>query len=106
MNTIKNTQGIDRIVMYPVAYTRCEIGGDWYKNELEIELFVGDFYPDYMQMEEYIMQEIDGKTLNIEDVVERIYNKIMVEFSPQALVITNRIRGCKTHFAVDVIKHN
>ena len=36
MNHLENTQSIKLITMKPVAFTKCVIGQDWYRNELEI----------------------------------------------------------------------
>ena len=105
MQKLKNTQSISKIVMKPTAYTKCAIGQDWYKNELEIEFYPFESYPDYMEVNAYIMDEIDGKELNIEDVVNMIY-KHLLEYAPVYLLVVDHIRGCKTHFDVDVVKES
>jgi len=104
MEKLSNTQGITRINMNPIAYTKCKIGQDWYKNEIEIVFVPDKSYPDYMEINEYIMREIDGKELNIEDVVNMIYEKIKEEYEPKSLRVTNYINNCKTHFDVVVEK--
>ena len=101
---IENRQKIARIVMKPDAYTICEIGGDMYKSRLEIVFIPDKCYPDYMQVQEWILKEIDGKTLNIEDVVDIVYRKLKEEFSPTAMKITSYIENCRTHFDVIVTK--
>lgn len=103
MEKIKNTQDISTIIMKPTAYTKCKIGQDWYKNELEIEFIPFESYPDYMEVNSYVMEEIDGQELNIEDVVYQIYEHLM-KYEPMYLSVTDHIKGCKTHFDVDVIK--
>lgn len=104
MEKLKNTQGIKTIIMKPTAYTKCQIGQDWYRNELEIEMIPGECYPDYMQINEFVMTQVDGKELNIEDVVDILYGLIQREFHPEYLKVTDYIKGCKTHFDVVVIK--
>ena len=104
MTRIKNTQGISLIIMRPTAYTKCVIGQDWYKNELEISFVPNDVYPDYMEVDSYIMGSIDGAELNIEDVVNTIFNFLLEKYQPKDLEVADHIRGCKTHFNVDVIK--
>lgn len=104
MEKIKNTQGVSLIIMRPVAYTKCEIGQDWYRNKLDIEFVPGEVYPDYMDVNSWIMENIDGKEMNIEDVVEKIYDFIRDDYSPKELCVTDEIKGCKTHFDVTVIK--
>lgn len=104
MNKIKNTQKIKKITMKPVAYTKCAIGQDWYKNELEIVFVPALYYPDYIEVSKWIMEHIDGKELNIEDVNDYIYKFLNEEYQPQSLTIKNSIVGCKTHFDVIVEK--
>lgn len=106
MDRLENTQGITNIVMRPTAYTKCAIGQDWYKNELEIEFEPGECYPDYMQVNEFIMQKVDGQEFNIEDVVERVFDFLSKNYSPCYLRVTDHIRGCRTHFDVDVTKES
>lgn len=104
MTKIENKQDINLIIMKPDAYCRCEIGGDFYRNSLEISFLPDNYYPDYTEVQEWIMQNVDGKTLNIEDVVELIYNFLMETYQPIDLEIKNEVKGCRTHFDVTVIK--
>ena len=104
MNKIENTQGINLIVMKPDAYTVCELGGDHYKNELEISFQPDSYYPDYTEVQDWIMNNIDGKTLNIEDVVDKMYKFLQDTYHPAVLEVRNEVKGCRTHFDVTVIK--
>lgn len=103
MKKILNTQGIKTIKMYPEAQTKCELGGDWYTNRLEITLIPNEYYPDYMEVQRAITDEVDGKTLNIEDVVRIVYD-MMTFFSPLNIHIKDTVENCKTHFDVVVEK--
>ena len=105
MTKLENKQKITFITMKPVAYTKCAIGQDWYKNELEIRFVPRDCYPDYMEVNEWIMTNIDGKEFNIEDVVDVIYNFLKETYQPADLSIINNIIDCKTHFDVIVEKY-
>lgn len=104
MNKIRNTQNISKITMRPVAYTKCKIGQDWYRNELEIIFIPSDCYPDYMEVNDWVMNNIDGEELNIEDVVDIIYHFLQETYHPSSLKIFDNIIGCKTHFDVIVEK--
>ena len=104
MNKIENTQGINLIIMQPDAFNICELGGDFYKNELTISFMPNNYYPDYTEVQTWIMKNIDGKVMNIEDVVDRIYNFLMETYQPHELEVSNHITGCRTHFDVTVIK--
>jgi hypothetical protein len=61
-------------------------------------------YPDYMEVKDFISENVDGKVMNIETVVEKIYLYIMNEYEPVSLKVINHVKGCRTHFDVDVVK--
>ena len=103
LNKLKNSQGIHCITMEPVAQTMCVLGGDWYSNQLTILFYPGDYYPDYTEVQEWIMESIDGKELNIEDVVNKVYLELK-KLEPRQLRVIDRVRNCKTHFDVTVEK--
>lgn len=104
MNKIKNTQNIEKITMHPTAYTICELGGDHYLNELEIIFFPNEYYPDYTEIQEWAMKNIDGKVMNIEDVVEAFHKFLSETYEPHQVRVIDRVRNCRTHFDVEVEK--
>lgn len=101
MNKIINIEQVSSIRMRPTAVSKCKIGQDWYRMEFEVVFNPGDCYPDYMEVNDFIMQEIDGKELNIEEAAKIIYDMLLA-YNPKYLSVTNHIHGCKTHFDVDV----
>ena len=101
MTKIENKENVTKITMMPTAYTKCKIGQDWYKCQFECCFLPGDCYPDYMEVNAYIMDEIDGKELNIEEAARMLYDFLM-QYAPEYLKVVNHIRDCKTHFDVDV----
>lgn len=101
---IENTQEITMIIMKPTAITKCQIGQDWYKNELEITMLPDETYPDYMKVQGWVMTNIDGKELNIEDVVEKVFRYVSETYKPKQLRVTDNVTGNKVHFDVVVIK--
>ena len=100
---IENKENIKRITMLPTAITLCDIGNDWYKNELTIVFYPKKYYPDYMKVQKWIMDNIDGKRLNIEQVVDLVYN-YMLTYDPANVHITDKVTGNKVHFDVIVEK--
>ena len=104
MNKIPNSQGINCIIMRPKVIAKCKLGQDWFMNDLEIRFIPDSCYPDYMEIESYIMTKIDGKELNIEEVVEILYDMLMDEYSPKNLQVVNNVHSAKTHFSVSVVK--
>lgn len=101
MNRIENKENVSKIVMKPTAISKCKIGQDWYKMAFEIEFIPRDFYPDYIEVNDFVMKEIDGKELNIEEAAKMLY-EMLSAYEPRSLKVTNHITGCKTHFDVDV----
>lgn len=101
---LKNKERIDYITMLPTAITKCQIGQDWYKHEFVIDFTPDEYYPDYMQVEKFIMDEIDGKELNIEQAVDILYKFLKETYHPSELKINDHIRGNKVHFDVIVCK--
>lgn len=102
MNKIPNKEHVAYIIMRPTAYTKCKIGQDWYKCEFEARFTPGSCYPDYIEVNKFVMDEIDGKELNIEEAARILYDHLM-DYNPQELEVVNHIKGCKTHFDVDVL---
>lgn len=99
---IENKENVTKIVMKPTAYVKCRIGQDWYKCEFCVTFIPGTGYPDYMQINEFVMKNIDGKELNIEEAARVLYDHLSI-YCPKYLQVRNHIAGCKTHFDVDVV---
>lgn len=97
-----NIERVTRIVMHPTAFVKCQIGQDWYKCEFEVELVPSGYYPDYMEVASFVQSNIDGKELNIEQAAKVLRDFLKENYEPKALSVCNHIRGCKTHFDVDV----
>lgn len=102
MNKIQNYESVTSITMFPTACVKCQIGQDWYKCQFECEFVPEKCYPDYMEVEDYIIKHIDGEELNIEQAARMLYDHLK-QYEPKYLRIANHIRGCKTHFDVDVV---
>lgn len=102
MEKIPNKEGVAAITMKPTAYVKCKIGQDWYKCEFEAEFNPNECYPDYMEVNRFVMDNIDGREMNIEEATRVLY-EYLLKYEPHNLNVTNHIRGCKTHFDVDVL---
>lgn len=97
-----NNEGVTLIVMHPTACVKCQLGQDWYKCEFEVDFMPNGCYPDYMEVGRFVEEEIDGKELNIEHAAKVLYDFLKETYEPSSLRVCNHIRGCKTHFDVDV----
>lgn len=103
MAKIPNNENVKTIIMYPIAYTKCRIGQDWFLNRFEVHFTPNDCYPDYMEVNAFIQENIEGKELNIEEAAKTLYDYLKCEYKPNELQVTNHIRDCNTHFNVDVV---
>lgn len=102
MTKIENREHVTQIVMKPIAFTKCKIGQDWYRCQFECTFTPDECYPDYMEVSDYIMHSIDGKELNIEEAAKMLFD-FLAQYKPSCLKVINHIKGCKTHFDVDVV---
>ena len=101
---VRNKENITEIVMKPFAECLCAIGKDWYHLQYEIKFNPGRYYPDYVTVNKFIMEHINGKELNIEQAVEKIGEFLMDTYYPNALTVKGIVDSVTTHFPVEVIK--
>ena len=99
---LENKEKVKKITMYPVAHTLCAIGQDFYKYEFKVEFEVGNYYPDYMDVEKWVMNNLDGKELNIEQGMRLFYDWLVESYDPLNLKLTAVVKDAKTHFPVEV----
>lgn len=101
---IKNTQGIDVITMYPIAVCKCAIGQDWYTNKFTVTFVPGDCYPDYMDVDAWLTENVRGKEFNIEDALDALGQYLLKEYNPDHLAVETEVKDVLTHFPVRVSK--
>ena len=98
----KNEQNVQRIVMHPKACLKCDAGQDWYKIDFDV-IFVPDkSYPDYMDVETFIKNALDGETMNIEVAGYLLKDYLLTEYKPKGVTVVCNVKDCKTHFDVEV----
>lgn len=102
MKHLANLENVGIITMRPTVCTLCAIGQDWFQSELKITFIPGDCYPDYIEVQKWIMDNVDGMEMNIEHVARAVYDFLANEYKPLALTVTNHVAECKSHFEVDV----
>ena len=104
MNKISNKENISTITMRPFAECLCAIGKDWYHIDFEVYFEPSTCYPDYMQISDFVSQNISGKELNIEQAVAILGDMLYREYSPNHLYVTGTVDKVVTHFPVEVCK--
>lgn len=101
MNKIPNNENVTKIVMRPIAYTKCKIGQDWFLNKFEVIFEPDEYYPDYMEVNQFILENIEGQEMNIEHAAQCLCNYLK-QYNPKRVQVVNHISDCNTHFNVDV----
>lgn len=101
---IENSQNIGEIVMYPIAVCKCAIGQDWYTNRFTVTFVPGNCYPDYMDVDAWLTENVRGKEFNIEDALEVFGQYLLKEYDPVHLSVETEVKDVLTHFPVRVKK--
>lgn len=101
MNKIPNKENIQNITMHPSACVKCQIGQDWYKIDFTVYFTPDKYYPDYMEVQAFTMEHIDGKELNIEQATRILYDHLL-QYAPRELEVSADVPENKVHFAVTV----
>ena len=98
---IENKYGIKEIVLYPTAICYCPLGNDWYSNNFEVIMEVKDNIPDYCEVEKWLDENIRGKSLIIEDVLDKFYQYLQKNYNPIKVEVQSIVDDAK-HFPVKV----
>ena len=100
---IKNEYGISKINIAAESKNFCPLGNDWYTNKFDIVIGVGDFIPDYCDVDGFIDAEINGREMIIEQAVKVLHDFIVREYSPKNCVVRSSVTDA-AHSAVVVEK--
>lgn len=68
----ENKQGIGKIKLDGRTHLFCPLGDDWYTANIHIEVSDPQTIPDYIDVTRFL-EEMDGKSLIIEDVCKEVY---------------------------------
>ena len=98
---MKNEYGVKKVTMYPEAICYCPLGGDWYTNKFEVRMQIKDVIPDYCKVEEWLDENIRGKSLIIEDALKKFREYLSETYRPIALEVISSVNDAK-HFPVRV----
>lgn len=102
MSTIQNKQKISSIVMKPVTRCFCPLGDAWYTSQFEVVFNPAETIPDYCDVDRWIKENIDGKSLIIEDAVSALYDYLLA-YNPAGLHVIADVKDAG-HFPVEVYK--
>lgn len=102
-NIMNNKFGTITIEMSPSIVHFCPLGKQWSKTELTARLVLGEKLMDYMDVDEWLRQNIDGHSMIIEEVVTSFFEYLDKEYTPMSLMVEGRAERGK-HFPVVVRK--
>ena len=98
---LRNEYGVKNITMYPEAICYCPLGNDWYTNKFEVTMQVNDVIPDYCEVEQWIDENIRGKSLIIEDALKKFREYLSETYNPAIFEVVSSVTDAK-HFSVRV----
>ncbi len=96
-----NNEYILKIKMNPSAHVFCPLGQAWYTLNLNIEMLPDGVIPDYVEVQQWINENLDGKTLSIEDAICNCANYFKTEYTPKQINIDAVVNDA-AHFPVIV----
>lgn len=99
---MKNEYKVKEIIINERIRCYCPLGKDWYSGDLEAQIFVDEEIPDYLDVDNFIKNEIDGKAYIIEETAHMFYEYLMNTLHPVSLHVTATVKDA-THAPV-VIK--
>lgn len=79
---VKNKYGIKNVTIDAEAKCYCPLGKDWYTNQFTIDIDVAADIPDYVKLDEWIAENINGHSMIIEEAVATVYEHVMDEYNP------------------------
>lgn len=99
MASFENKYNISVIRMYKVIHNLCPIGKDLYTNNLDIKIIPGNTIPDYIEVEKSL-DELEGKQMVIEDVVNQVLEKLK-QYEPKKVNVVSSVSDA-IHLEVNV----
>lgn len=97
-----NNENVVEIKMFPTAHCFCHLGQDWYSLPIEITFIPNKYYPDYMDVQKWVEENVNGKELNIEQALANIAAYLKSEYSPYDVTVIGDATDAITHFPVRV----
>lgn len=102
MPKFKHTQGISEVSFSKTITVYCPLGRDYYTATIEVLFSPDEWMMDYIDVDKFI-HSIQGQTLIIEDVVDKVYSHLIEEYSPKYVEVTLYAENA-AHFPVVVKK--
>lgn len=88
---VKNKYGIRNISIDAQAKCYCPLGRDWCTNHFTIDIEVAEDIPDYVKLDEWISENINGHSMIIEEATAAVYQHVMDEYSPYSCTVRSYV---------------
>lgn len=98
---VKNNYGIRNISIDAEAKCFCPLGNDWYTNQFTIDIEVAHDIPDYVVLDKWIAEHINGRSMIIEEATAAVYQHVMETYQPYSCTVRSYVDDA-THSAVTV----
>lgn len=103
MAKFANTYGVRKIVYKKNCRCFCPIGEAEYTNEFTVTMEPGDTIPDYCEIDKFIREQLDGKSLVIEDAACKLKQWLTGEIHPYWVEVESDVTdGVHGHVTVTV----
>lgn len=101
MRRLLNKEKISNIAFERTISPFCPLGNDYYTADIHAEFVPYKYYPDYIEVDKAI-QELNGKSLTIEQLADKVY-RILNDYGPDYISVEIYAESNK-HFPVLVTK--
>lgn len=91
MATFENTAQVLSIQYYKSCRCYCPLGKAWYTNNFTIDIEPADRLIDYLDIDAFIAEEIEGKELIIEDAAAKLKAYIKAAIDPVSVEVTTDV---------------
>lgn len=88
---VKNKYGIRNISIDAQAKCYCPLGRDWYTNHFTIDIEVAEDIPDYVELDKWIAENINGRSLIIEEATAAVYQHVMENYQPYSCAVRSYV---------------
>lgn len=104
MKTYSNDNGITRMRFLDVPVTVfCPLGPNYYRASVSCEIELNDTITDFLDLEAYFKQELNGKHLTSEQLCDEVFQKLTSVYEPEHLRVVVR---SDSHFPIETIKES
>lgn len=92
---VGNVYGIRNVTIDVNAKCFCPLGNDWYTNQFHIDMDVANCIPDYVELDKWVDENINGQSMIIEAAVAKVREYIVKEYKPISCTVRSYVDDAK-----------